>query len=87
MTGPGLLRAVTGDHGEEQSVDPILLKPDEAAQVLRVSRSKIYEMAAAGILPCVFLGTAVRIPTDALRRWVEQQIKTGREVPVPPVQG
>ena len=53
-------------------MDLILLKPEEAAELLRLSRSKVYEMAAAGVLPSVRMGGAVRIPASELRRWVEQ---------------
>lgn len=61
-------------------MEPLVLRPDEAAAVLRVSRTKVYEMAAAGILPCVRLGSSIRIPARALREWVEAQTTHGGTV-------
>ena len=51
-------------------MDRLLLRPDEAAEVLGVGRSKLYELLAAGDLPSVRIGRAVRVPVSALERWV-----------------
>jgi excisionase family DNA binding protein len=48
-------------------MDPILIRPEEAAQLLAVSRSKFYELLAQGVLPSVHIGRALRVPYDALR--------------------
>ena len=56
-------------------MDRILLRPAEAAETLGVSRSRIYELLAAGDLPSVRLGQCVRVPSDALRRWVEEHTR------------
>jgi len=54
---------------------PILLKATEAARTLNVSRSKLYELMAAGSLPGVVkIGRSVRISRSALERWVRDQI-------------
>lgn len=45
---------------------PFLLTPDEAAQVLRIPRSTVYDLAARGEIPRVKLGRTVRIPKAAL---------------------
>jgi len=48
---------------------PAFLTLDEAACILRVSRSTVYEMAAAGTLPTVkFGGRSLRVPRGALAR-------------------
>jgi putative molybdopterin biosynthesis protein len=56
-------------------MDPLVLRPEEAATVLRVSRSKVYELVATGVLPAVRIGNSVRIPTEQLRLWVEDQVR------------
>ncbi len=56
-------------------MEKLLLRVTEAAQVLGMGRSKVYEMAKAGEIPAIYIGRAVRVPADALRQWVEQQNK------------
>ena len=67
-------------------MDKILLRPSEAAELLGVSRSKVYELLARGVLPRVRVGLSLRIPVQALRRWVESQIEPPCE-PSPPAAG
>jgi excisionase family DNA binding protein len=57
-------------------IEPLLVRIEEAARILCLSRSTIYEMLDCGELPSVRRGTARRIPIAALRAWVEQQIGT-----------
>ena len=45
----------------------------EAADVLGISRSKAYELVAAGQLPVLRVGQSMRIPADGLRAWVQRQ--------------
>jgi excisionase family DNA binding protein len=64
-----------GDNTEQ-----ILLKPKRAFELLDISRSTGYALIASGQLPCIRFGRAVRVPVDALRRWVERQTaKEGKE--------
>lgn len=44
----------------------MLLKPAEAADVLGIGRSKLYELLQAGTLHSVRIGACRRIPIDAL---------------------
>ena len=46
--------------------EPILLTPIEAAQVLRIGRSKLYQLLQAGELEFVHIGACRRIPAEAL---------------------
>jgi excisionase family DNA binding protein len=54
--------------------EPELLRVTEAAQLLAIGRSKMYEMAEKGEVPVVRIGTAVRIPRKKLLEWIEQQM-------------
>jgi len=55
----------------------LLLRPAEAAEVLGVSRSRAYELIAAGIIPAIRLdnGRSIRVPVQALRDWVAKQVE------------
>jgi excisionase family DNA binding protein len=56
---------------------PLLLRVDEAAALLGISRSHTYELISAGALPVVRMGKSVRIGRAALERWVEQEGSAG----------
>jgi excisionase family DNA binding protein len=54
--------------------DRLLLRPSEAGEAIGVSRSKAYELIAAGKIPSVKVGGCVRVPVDALRAWIDRQL-------------
>jgi excisionase family DNA binding protein len=54
-------------------VEKLLLRPEEAAQMLGLGRAQVYGMCQRGELPCVRLGRSVRIPADRLRSWLEDK--------------
>ena len=56
--------------------DAILLRPDDVARRLNLSRSKVYNMLKSGELPCVRLGRSIRIPVDELTEWLAGTGKT-----------
>ena len=56
-------------------MDPLLLRPTEAAEVIAVGRSKCYELLARGEVPAIRVGGRLRVPVDGLRAWVEQQTR------------
>jgi excisionase family DNA binding protein len=49
----------------------LLLTPNEAAEQLAVSRTKIYELMASGTLRSIHIGRLRRVPIDALRDFIE----------------
>lgn len=51
----------------------MLLRPEEAAKMLGLGRSKVFQMLAAGELPVVRIGRSVRIPSDELREWIRRK--------------
>ncbi len=51
----------------------LLVRPEEAASLLGLGRSTIYELLRTGELPVVHVGRAARIPMRELRRWIERQ--------------
>jgi len=52
-------------------MEKVLLTPEEAAKLLSISRSKLYELLASEELESVRIGASRRIPTSALDRFVE----------------
>lgn len=57
-------------------MEKLLLKPLEAAQILGIGRSLIYELIARNEIPSVRLGRCLRVPAESLQQWLkEQEIK------------
>lgn len=55
---------------------PDLLKPQEAAILLRVGKNKIYEIANNRDFPKVYLGEKnFLIPKDRLHQWIQKQVQ------------
>ena len=52
---------------------PANLTMDEVRQFLRISRPKAYELANMRSFPAVRIGRAIRVPREALLRWIEEQ--------------
>jgi len=54
------------------TAEPILIRPSQAALLLSVSRSTVYELIASGQLPSVKVGDRmIRVPVAAIRRMAE----------------
>lgn len=49
------------------------LKVPEVAELLRVARSRAYELVADGEIPAVKIGRSVRVNRKELDRWLEGQ--------------
>jgi excisionase family DNA binding protein len=47
-----------------------LLRAEEAAHLLGIGRTKIYEMIARGEIPALRIGRLVRVPRHALEEWI-----------------
>jgi excisionase family DNA binding protein len=71
MTGPIKRKDMNGNELEQKQ--PELLRVVEAANLLALSRTKVYEMAERNEIPVVRIGSAVRIPRRKLLEWIEAQ--------------
>jgi excisionase family DNA binding protein len=60
-------------------MDKLLLRPPEAAEVLGLGRSKVYALLATGELPSIRVGGSLRVPVEALRRWLDQRLRSAAE--------
>ncbi len=48
------------------------MTPEEAADVLSIGRSKLYELLGEGVLESVAIGACRRVPSAALEQFVER---------------
>ena len=65
----GSVRTVMG-------VAPLLLTIPQAAAVLAIGRTTVYELIGAGDLEAVHLGRSVRVPVAELHAFVARQRRT-----------
>lgn len=49
------------------------LKVPEVARIIRVARSRAYELVGSGEIPSVRIGRSVRISRRELDRWLEEK--------------
>jgi excisionase family DNA binding protein len=49
------------------------LKVMEVARIIRVARSRAYELVAQGEIPSIRIGRSVRVNRRELDRWLEEQ--------------
>jgi excisionase family DNA binding protein len=55
----------------------LLLTVADVSAATGYSKAFIYELIASGTLPSLRLGRSVRVPSDGLTRWIEDQIEEG----------
>jgi excisionase family DNA binding protein len=55
-----------------QPDSPLLYTIPEAAHVLRISRTKLYELLDAGEIESIHIGRSRKIPADSLRSYVSR---------------
>jgi excisionase family DNA binding protein len=60
-----------GQNGQLQ--EKIMLTVPEAAQILRIDKVTVYELAKSNGFPALRIGRRVLIPRDALLRWIEAE--------------
>jgi len=53
---------------------PSLLRPEDVAKILRISRSYVYSLLQTGELPAVRIGKACRVRPKDLEEFIEQNI-------------
>jgi excisionase family DNA binding protein len=64
--------AMTARH---ETTPPLLLTIPDAARVLAVGRSTLYELIGSGQLATVHIGRSVRISVEEVRAFVERRAK------------
>jgi len=56
-----------------QPVEPICVRVNDAAHMIGIGRTKLYELISSGELEVVKIGKATRITTASLHRLVERR--------------
>lgn len=51
----------------------LLLRAEEAAKILAIGRSKVFQLLASGELPAIRIGRLVRVRRSDLERWIEER--------------
>jgi excisionase family DNA binding protein len=57
---------------EQSLVGVTLLRAEEVGRVLRIGRTKTFELLVSGELPVVRIGRVVRVSKAALDRWIDE---------------
>ena len=57
----------------QQTVQPLLLTISEAAKILSLGRTKVYELIAHEGLPVVRFGRAIRVSPISLQQWLQRR--------------
>jgi excisionase family DNA binding protein len=68
---------------------PALLTVKQAARVLNLGRSTVYQLIADGRLEVVHIGRSTRVPTDAISRLIGtlRGVDIATQIPQAPVTG
>ncbi len=56
---------------------PKMLRMSEVMAITGYSRGKAYALVVSGELPALRSGRSVRVPLDALKRWIEANTSGG----------
>lgn len=59
----------------EARVQPLLVRPEEGADLARVSRSQFYKMLATKEIRSIKVGRLRRIPVSEIEAWVARQLE------------
>lgn len=62
-------------------MEKLLLTPEDAADLLSIGRSKLYELLGDGRLASVRIGASRRVPMSALYEFVEGLRETWNQMP------
>lgn len=62
-------------------MERLLLTPEDAADLLSIGRSKLYELIGDGQLASVRIGASRRVPMSALVEFVESLQETWNQLP------
>jgi len=63
----------------EEKIDPLALRPRDAAAALGISPSTLDRLTRAGKIPHVKINRLVLYRVETLRRWLEEREEVGRD--------
>ena len=56
---------------------PVTYRVEEVAEMLRLSKGRVYELIRRGVIPAIHLGKQVRVPSAAFHAWLEGRRRSG----------
>lgn len=77
MPVKALIDATFAPEPESAAPGPMLLTVSDAARVLAISRSKMYQLVTTRELEVVHIGRLVRVPLSSLHRFIARLEATG----------
>lgn len=72
---PCLLCPNAGSSGTDRhgaTAQPLLLRVEDAARMIGVGRTRMFELVWSNEIPSVRIGRSVRIPRERLLRWIDE---------------
>jgi len=54
-------------------MEKLLIKPMEAAKMLSIGKTKMYELIKTGEIPSKRIGSSIRIRVKDLEEWIEKE--------------
>lgn len=57
----------------------LLYKPEEIAEILRISLSQVYTLCREGVIPSFKLGRNTRISGEELENWLKSQSSENKQ--------
>ena len=57
-----------------QTAERLLLRPEQGADALGMSRAAFYKLLSSGAVPSITIGRSRRIPVASLEAWVARQL-------------
>ena len=66
-----------GEPGRRARLVRLLYKPAEAAEILGIGRSKLYELLEADEIASVWIGRSRRVPVEALHAFIASRPSSG----------
>jgi excisionase family DNA binding protein len=63
---------------------PLAVRPSQAAQMLGIGMTKLYELLDEGGLESFHIGRSRRITTASIARYIERQLTVANSKPSPP---
>jgi excisionase family DNA binding protein len=61
------------------TTERLAYSPTEAASLLGIHKSKMYQMIAAGEIPALHVGSRLKISARRLEEWIEEQERKENE--------
>jgi excisionase family DNA binding protein len=72
------LERLSADVSRVRQLPRLLLSPEEAAEVLSISRSSVYELVQDGEISAIHVGRNLKLPMAEIEAYVQRKIEEER---------